>query len=359
MVVSDAGEDFVVSGKGYAANLEKAVSIPKPPAVPDPAGDLKPEEFHTPGQKTIAEVCAFDGLPDTSHIKSLVMVCDGKPVVALLRGDHNLSETKLGGVTGAGDVRAAHPEEIRKWMGADAGSLGPVGLPKEIRVITDEALRGRRNMVTGANKNDYHLKNVTPGKDFTAEYADLRQVAEGDTSALDGGPLQVRKTVEIGHIFKLGYKYSQAMGLRVLNESGEEVTPIMGSYGIGIERILSAAVELYHDKDGMVLPASIAPFTVVVTPVNFADEAQRNAATEIYKALKAAGLDALFDDRDERPGVKFKDSELIGIPWRVTVGKKLPQGIVEVVERKTKLVTDVPVLGVAAYLRAQYDAAMH
>jgi prolyl-tRNA synthetase len=350
MVVSDAGEDFVVSGKGYAANLEKAVSIPKPPSVPDPEGDLEPEEFHTPGKKSIAEVSEFDGMPDTSHIKSLVMVCDGKPVLALLRGDHSLSETKLGGITGAVEVRAAHPEELRQWLGADAGSLGPVGVAKAIRVITDEALKGRRNMVTGANKNDYHLKNVTPGKDFAAEYADIRQVAEGDTSAIDGGPLKVHKTVEIGHIFKLGYKYSDTMGLRVLDETGKEITPIMGSYGIGIERILSAAVELYHDKDGMVLPASIAPFAAVVTPVNIHDEGQKKAATDIYNALKSAGIDALLDDRDERPGVKFKDSDLIGIPWRITLGKKLPQGIVEVVERKTKLVTEVPVDAAAKFV---------
>jgi prolyl-tRNA synthetase len=341
MVVSDAGEDFVVRGKDYAANLEKAVSVPKPPAAPDPEGDLAPEEFHTPGKKTIAEVAEFDGAPDTSHIKSLVMVCDGNPALALLRGDHSLSESKLSSVTGASDVRPAHPEELRQWLGADAGSLGPVGV-KNMRVIADEALRGRRNMIAGANKNDYHLRNVTP----SGEFADIRLVAEGDTSVVDGGPLSIHKTVEIGHIFKLGYKYSKSMGLRVTTESGEEITPIMGSYGIGIERILCAAVELYNDKDGMVLPPAIAPFTVVVTPVNINNEDQRKAASDIYAALKAAGIDALFDDRDERPGVKFKDADLIGIPWRVTVGKKLPQGIVEVVNRKTKQSTDVPVANV-------------
>jgi prolyl-tRNA synthetase len=357
MVVSEAGEDYVVTGKGYAANLEKAVSVPKPPSAPDPEGDLAPEEFHTPGQKTIAGVSAFDGLPETSHIKSLVMVCGGKPVLVLLRGDHNLSEAKLSGATGAPDLRAARPEEIRQWFGADPGSLGPVNAPKNLRIITDEALRGRRNMIAGANKNDYHLRNVTPGRDYLTEFADLRQVAEGDTSVVDGGELKVQKTVEIGHIFKLGYKYSESMGLRVLNEAGEEVTPVMGSYGIGIERILSAAVELYHDKDGMALPPSIAPFSVVVTPVNVNDEAQRTAAGEIYSALKSAGLDALFDDRDERPGVKFKDSDLIGIPWRVTVGKKLPQGAVEVVDRRTRQVTDVPVADAAAFVRDRYNAA--
>ncbi|MCU1337247.1 MAG: Prolyl-tRNA synthetase, partial [Bryobacterales bacterium] len=342
MVVSDAGEDLVVRGANYAANLEKAVSVSKPPAAPDPEGDLTPEEFHTPSVKTIAEVAQFTGLPETSQMKSLVMVAGGNPVLALLRGDHQLSEAKLASVLEA-DVRAAHPEELRQWFGADAGSLGPIGVMKSVRILADEALRGRRNMIAGANKNDYHLRHVTPGEDFEAEFHDLRQAAEGDTSVVDGSPLTVHKTVEVGHIFKLGYKYSKSMGLHVTNESGEEIAPIMGSYGIGIERILSAAVELYHDADGIVLPPAIAPFTVVVTPVNIKDEAQRKAAEEIYVAFKKAGVDVLLDDRDERPGVKFKDADLIGIPYRITVGKKLPQGIVELVERRPKRSTDVPI----------------
>jgi prolyl-tRNA synthetase len=350
MVRSEAGEDFVVRGKGYSANLEKAESVPSAPKKADPEGDLEPEEFHTPEKKTIVEIAEFTGLPETSQMKSLVMIADGKPVLALLRGDHQLSETKIAGEVGAAEVRPAHPEEIRQWFGADAGSLGPVGV-KNMRILADDALKGRRNMIAGANKNDYHLRNVTPGEDFKAEFADLRQVAEGDTSIVDGGPLTIEKSVEIGHIFKLGYKYSKSMNLHISAESGEEVMPIMGCYGIGIERILSAAVELYYDKDGMVLPASIAPFTVVVTPVNFADEAQRKAAEEIYAGAKAAGLDALLDDRDERPGVKFKDADLIGIPYRITVGKKLPQGLVEVVERRTKKSTDVPVAEVAQFVR--------
>jgi prolyl-tRNA synthetase len=360
MVVSDAGEDFVVRGGSYAANLEKAISVPKPPTASDPEGDLEPEAFHTPNVKTIAEVAHFTGLPETSQMKSLVMVASesgkAKPVLALLRGDHQLSEAKLAGVLDATDVRAAHPEELRQWFGADAGSLGPVGV-KNVRILIDEALRGRRNMIAGANKNDYHLRNVTPGEDFAAEFPefyDLRQAAEGDTSAVDGSPLTVHKTVEIGHIFKLGYKYSKSMGLHVTNESGEETAPIMGSYGIGIERILSAAVELYHDADGIALPPAIAPFTVVVTPVNIKDDAQRNAAEEIYEACKAAGFDTLLDDRDERPGVKFKDADLIGIPYRITVGKKLPQGIVELVERRPKRSTDVPVANVVQAVREKW-----
>jgi prolyl-tRNA synthetase len=284
-------------------------------------------------------------------MKSLVMMADGKMVLVMVRGDHHLSETKFASVTGATDIRPAHPEEIRDQFGADPGSLGPIGV--KLKILADEALRGRRNMIAGANKNDHHLRNVTPGEDFACEYHDLRQASEGDPSIVDGAPLTVHKTVEIGHIFKLGYKYSESMGLRVLDEAGKEVTPIMGSYGIGIERILCAAVELFHDKDGIVMPASIAPFTLVVTPINFADAAQNKAATEIYNAAKALGIDVLLDDRDERPGVKFKDADLIGIPYRINVGKKVAQGSVEVVDRRTKQSTDVAVAEAASFVQAR------
>jgi prolyl-tRNA synthetase len=354
MVASDAGEDFVVTcaGCGYSANLEKAVSQPSAPARPDPEGDLQPEPFHTPGRKTIAEVAEFTQLPETSQMKSLVLVADGEPVLVMLRGDHQLSETKFGAVAGDMEFRQAHPEEIRKCFGADAGSLGPVGI-KNIAILADQALAGRRNMIAGANRNDYHLRNVTLGEDFQAELHDLRQVAAGDLCTRCGGPLEVHKTIEIGHIFKLGYKYSDSMGLRVLNADGKEVTPIMGSYGIGIERILSAAIELYNDKDGMILPPAIAPFAVVVTPANNSDAAQMTAARQIYEDCLALGLDALLDDRDERPGVKFKDADLIGIPFRVTVGKKLATGQVELVERKGKMTTDVAVTDAAKSVAAR------
>ena len=352
MVASDAGEDLVAicKGCGYSANLEKAASTPAAPGKEDPAGDLAPEEFHTPGRKTIAEVAEFTGLPETSQMKSLVLVADGKPVLVMLRGDHQLSETKAGAILNDPEFRPAHPEEIREWFGAEAGSLGPVGV-KDMAIYADQALVGRRNMIAGANKNDYHLRNVTMGEDFQAEVHDLRQVAAGDLCARCGAQLEIRKCVEIGHIFKLGYKYSESMGLRVLNADGKEITPIMGSYGIGIERILAAAIELYHDKDGMILPASIAPFTVVITPANNGDAAQMEAARTIYAKCLALGLDALLDDRDERPGVKFKDADLIGVPFRVVVGKKLGNGMVELVQRKTRKATDVPVEEAAAAVR--------
>ncbi len=352
MVASDAGEDLVTICKvcGYSANLEKAASVPAEPIVADPEGDLAPEPFHTPGRKTIADVARFTGLPETSQMKSLVLVADGKPVLVMLRGDHQLSETKFAAIAGDPEFRPAVPAEIREWFGAEAGSLGPVGV-KNMQILADRALLGRRNMIAGANRDDYHLRHVTMGEDFEAEVHDLRQVAAGDRCTQCGGTLDVRKTVEIGHIFKLGYKYSESMGLRVLNADGKEITPIMGSYGIGIERILAAAIELYHDKDGMILPPSIAPFDVVVTPANISDPAQAEAAEMLHGECIALGLDTLLDDRDERPGVKFKDADLIGVPFRITIGKKLAGGLVELVDRKTKQPVDVPLAEVAAAVR--------
>lgn len=358
MVATEAGEDWVAHcpNCGYAANIEKAVSVPKPPALADPEGDLAPEPFHTPGRKTIAEVAEFTGLPETAQMKSLVLVAGSQPVLALVRGDHQMSEAKFAAALGTTQFRPAYAEEIREWFGAEAGSLGPVGVTR-LRIVADEALRGRRNMIAGANRNDYHLRHVTPGEDFTPEYFELRQVAEGDACRNCGAALALVKTVELGHIFKLGYRYSRSMGLHVTNEAGEEVPPIMGSYGIGIERILSAAIELYHDEDGPALPASIAPFTVIVTPVNGSDAAQHETAERLYRACLALGLDALLDDRDERPGVKFKDADLIGSPWRVVVGKKLAQGLVEVVERRSRQKRDMAIGEVPAFLAGQIGAA--
>ncbi len=296
---SDSGDEVLVRGTNYAALAAKAVSVAQPPTVPDPQGELQPEEFHTPGVKTIAQIAEFTGLPATSQIKSLVMVQDGQPLLILLRGDHQLSPAKLPG------ARQAEAEEIRNWFGADPGSLGPVGA-RGVKIIADEALRGRRNMIAGANRTDYHLRNVTPGEDFAAEFADLRQVAAGDTSITDGGPLHFSKVTLLD-------------------------TP---------ERILSAAAEQNHDADGLMLPAAIAPFTVVITPVH---PERLAAAREIYQRLLSAGHDALLDDRDARPGVKFKDADLIGFPYRINVGKKLAEGLVEVVERRSRKSTDVPV----------------
>ena len=354
MVATEAGEDLVAicKGCGYSANLEKAAAVPSAPLAADPEGDLTPEEFHTPGRKTIAEVAEFTGLPETSQMKSLVLVADGKPVLVMLRGDHQLNEAKFGAISGDPEFRPARPDEIREWFGAEAGSLGPAGV-KNMTILADQALSGRRNMIAGANRDDQHLRNVTLGEDFQAEIQDLRLVAAGDLCTTCGDTLDIRKTVEIGHIFKLGYKYSDSMGLRVLNADGKEVTPIMGSYGIGIERILCAAIELFHDKDGMILPAAVAPFQVVITPANNSDATQREAALNVYRSCLALGIDALLDDRDERPGVKFKDADLIGVPFRIVIGKKLAAGLVELVERKTRQSLDVALADVAAAVKSR------
>jgi prolyl-tRNA synthetase len=350
MVLSEAGEDQAAqcSGCGYSANLEKAVS--RVAAVAD-AGDpdALPEPFHTPSQKTIAEVSAFDGRPAGDHIKSLVYMSRQQPVMVLLRGDHELSETKLARCLDDSQARPAHPEEVQLTAGAAPGSVGPVGFRG--RLLIDYALEARRGLIAGANRDHYHLRNVTPGRDFTGELADLRVVQSGDLCCSCGAPLRVSKAIEIGHIFKLGYKYAESMGAKVLDASGREVTLIMGSYGIGMERILTAAIEQNHDADGMALPVSIAPFQVVVTPVNNSDAGIMAVAEEIYGACLQAGIEALFDDRDERAGVKFKDADLIGVPFRINIGRKAAAGMVEVVRRSPRETTDVRIGHTVAYLR--------
>jgi prolyl-tRNA synthetase len=353
MAPSEAGEDFVAVCPlcHYAANLEKAIARPVPPSMEDPEITAAPEPFHTPGRKTIAEVAEFTGLPATSQMKSLAMVADGTTVLALLRGDHQLSETKFAESVGAREVRQATYAEIVEAFGAEPGSLGPVGVTG-LRIVADIALETRRNMIAGANRNDYHLRNVTPGIDFQPAYADVRQAMTGDPCAVCGGRLEVKKAIEAGHIFKLGYKYSESMGLRVQSATGEDITPIMGSYGIGIERILCCAIEQHHDANGMILPSSIAPYDVVITPVNNTDAALREAAQRIEGECAALGIDVLYDDRDERPGVKFKDADLIGVPFRITIGgKKLALGMVEIYERRTASSRDVPVEQAASELK--------
>ncbi|MBV9434752.1 MAG: proline--tRNA ligase, partial [Acidobacteria bacterium] len=284
------------------------------------------------------------------------------PIAIFVRGDHMLNEAKVLAVTGAREIRPMHAEEIQSTFKGPAGYLGPVGLDMEgfnaggvdgmKLVFVDKALEGRKNLVAGANKEDYHLRNVTPGRDFAVkQYADLRNVEAGEGCPNCGTPMTVAKAVEIGHIFKLGYKYSESMGARVLDQSGKEVAPIMGSYGIGIERILTSAIEQSNDADGFWLPRSIAPFDVVVTATNMSDAAIRNASEEISAKLSEAGFDVLLDDRDDRAGVKFKDADLVGIPYRVNVGKKVSEGKVELVERSTRKSVDATMAEIAEKLR--------
>jgi prolyl-tRNA synthetase len=325
------------------------------PPVEDLSGDATPEPFPTPGLKTIDDLVKFTGENANRLIKTLVYVVDGKPIVILVRGDHSLSETKLASVLGTDVFRPATPEEALALHGAHLGSLGPVGL-KGVRILADRALEGRKNMIAGANRDDTHLRNVTPGRDFTPEYHDLRAIAAGDLCLRCGKPLRISIAVELGHIFKLGRRYSLSMHANVLDENGREVPLVMGSYGIGVERILSAAVEQNHDKDGMFLPRSIAPFEVVLTAANMDDERLRSAAEKLYEEMRSHSIDVLFDDRNERPGVKFKDADLIGVPLRVTLGKrKMEHGLAEVFQRSTKQIQDVKLDSVVSVLLERHS----
>jgi prolyl-tRNA synthetase len=354
MVPTDAGEDSIAlcDGCGYAANLEKAEAQVVP--VEDLPGDAAPDPFATPGQKTIEDLVKFTGERAARMMKTLDYLVGSQPVVILLRGDHQLSESKLTTVLGTTVFRPATPEEALKLHGANLGSLGPVGL-QGVRILADAALAGRKNMITGANRDGFHLCRVTPGRDFTAEFHDLHAVANGDPCLRCGKPLRISVAVELGHVFKLGRRYSEAMHAVVLDADGKEVTLVMGSYGIGVERILSAAVEQNHDKDGFCLPRSIAPFDVILTAANMDDSELRAAAEKLYEQLLAQGIDVLFDDRNERPGVKFKDADLIGVPLRITVGKrKLAEGAAEILERSTKQIRDVKLDSVVGTLKEDY-----
>jgi len=347
MVSSETGPDILVRGHNYAAHIDDAVAIARTPGAPDLEGDLQPEEFSTPNVKTIAEIAAFTALPETSQIKSLVFVADGMPVMALLRGDHQLCEAKLAAVLDAAELRIAKRAEMRDWFGTDAGSLGPVGV-RGVPIFADEALRGRRNMICGANKNDFHFRSVTPGEDFEAHFGDLRQVEPGDRCITDGGPLTFEKASEIAYVSDMP---SKNFDLHVTDEYGHDVTPLIGSHLLQLERLLLAIAQQNYDKDGLILPSAIAPFAAIVTPVFYADASQRDAAARICADAEIAGVDVLLDDRDERPAVKFKDADLTGIPYRINIGKKLAQGFVEVVERRSKQVSDVSLANCIQHLK--------
>ena len=375
MVMTDAGEDVVVScpNCGYAANLEKATSKLAP--VADLPGSGSTEEVHTPGMKTIEDVSKFLGISPTQNMKTLVYVAEEQEsagrgakkerrpqmVVVFLRGDHMLNEAKFEAVlqkfTGRSKFRPAHEEEIKLFFGADPGFLGPLNLPQvwmenPAVVLADEAIKGRTNLIGGANKNDYHVKGLGPGKNFqVTDFVDVRSVAAGEGCPQCGSALVVGKAMEIGHIFKLGYKYSKSMGASVLDKDGKEVTPIMGSYGIGIERILTGAIEQNNDQDGFWLPRSIAPFDVVVTPTNVKESALLETAEKLGLQLENAGFSVLLDDRDERPGVKFKDADLVGIPYRINVGKKVTEGKVELVTRSTRATLDANIPAIETQFR--------
>ncbi|MBB5055576.1 prolyl-tRNA synthetase [Granulicella aggregans] len=402
MVYTEAGEDLIASSaSGYAANLEKAVSVLSPVEDLAPTGDGLPELVHTPGKGAIADICQFLGMLPSQDIKCVAFMgtvaaptadTPLRPVVAFLRGDHQVNETKLCAIAGVAELRPMLPAELELHIGGPAGFLGPVGIAevmtqgslnglnsgKELAklkgvsrettseglktiVIMDLGLQGRSNLVAGANKLDYHFRNVTPSRDFTVTAtADIRNVLEGELDPIGNQPLRLGKAVEIGHIFKLGRKYTQSMGATVLNKDGKEVTPIMGSYGIGIERILTAAIETSAAKfasnpeskqEGYALPSAIAPFEVVVTITNIKEADLLAAGESIANDLAAAGFDVLLDDRDERAGVKFKDAEMIGIPYRINIGKKLSEGKVELVDRLLNQTHDVALADIVSTLQ--------
>jgi prolyl-tRNA synthetase len=399
MVYTDAGEDLIVSCPKchYAANLEKATSRLDP--VRDFEGDNKYEPVYTPGKAAIADVAEFLKISPEQDIKTVAYMGQlqysldevrEKPIIAFLRGDHQVNETKLSASAKADALRPMRPEELDRYFGGPAGFLGPLGLvvlppealrvsagyydqkdlraakeahpsldpiidnPRAVTVVLDKALENRKNLVAGANMLDHHFRNVTPGRDFTwTAAADIRNAVEGEGCPVCGSPLKIGKAVEVGHIFKLGSRYTESMGARVLDPNGKEVTPIMGCYGIGIERILTAAIEQSNDANGFWLPRSIAPFEVVVTITNVSDDALLQAGERIAEDLEAAGFDVLLDDREERAGVKFKDADLIGIPYRINVGKKVAEGKVEISTRATSSSQDVAISEAVAVLQAQ------
>jgi prolyl-tRNA synthetase family II len=345
MAPCEAGEDDIVRcpNGDYAANVEKATSPAAP--VQDPAEVPAVERFATPGVQTIADLEAPPyGVPGERQVKTLTYVLDGRLTLVLLRGDHVLVEQKLVDQTGTAAIRPAHPDEVRAALGASPGSLGAVGVT-DLPVIADAALRGRRDLVTGANVDGFHLRHVDVERDLgVTSWADLRRVGEGDPCPRCGQPLELLRAIEIGHIFKLGRKFSVALGASVLDDQGKARTPIMGSYGIGVERAMATIVEVHHDEAGIVWPFQVAPFELAVVPLARGDGRAAEVAEHLYDELAAAGVEVLIDDRPDHPGAKLTDVELVGIPYRLVVGPRgLAEGVVELTTRRSGETVRIPV----------------
>jgi prolyl-tRNA synthetase len=341
MVPAETGENEVLYSESghYSANVEKATSTGPLTPTPRESTGAAPEKFATPGVVTIEALAAPPhGVPAHAQIKTLVYVVDDQPVLVLVRGDDFLNEAKLGGVLGTPVFRAASAEEVVSWTGARPGSLGAVTTTRirpELRVLADHELRGASGMTTGANEDGFHLRHVDLDRDVRVDlWADLRTVQPGELDLARSGPLKMRRSIEVGHVFKLGTKYSVALGSSFLGADGQRRPTVMGCYGIGVTRTLQAIIEQSHDKDGVIWPMSVAPYQVLITPLGGPDSPAARAATELYSKLHCAGIEVLLDDRDERPGVKFKDADLIGIPLRVSIGdKSLVKGEVELKPR--------------------------
>ncbi|MDT2814444.1 proline--tRNA ligase [Vagococcus carniphilus] len=336
MAVSEIGEDTIVysDSSDYSANLEMATSLYTAKKSHEPL--LEVEKIETPNVGTIQELCDFLDIDATKTIKSLFYIADDEPVMVLVRGDHELNDIKLKNFLNADFLEPATEEDSAKYLGADFGSLGPVGLSEKVRLLADRHVEDVTNSGVGANETGYHYINVTPGRDFEPEtYQDFILVKEGEPSPDGQGSLKFAKGIELGHIFKLGTFYSEKMDANVLDENGREIPVQMGSYGIGVSRLLAAIAEQNSDENGINWPKGIAPFDVHIIPINPKDETQWNLAIDIEKEMESHGLDCLLDDRKERPGVKFKDADLVGAPFRITVGKKAEEGIVEVKIKRT------------------------
>ncbi|ABO66485.1 MULTISPECIES: proline--tRNA ligase [Geobacillus] len=344
MVLSDIGEDTIAysDASDYAANIEMAPVVTTYEKSSEPLVELK--KVATPEQKTIAEVASYLQVAPERCIKSLLFNVDGRYVLVLVRGDHEANDVKVKNVLDATVVELATPEETERVMNCPVGSLGPIGVSEEVTIIADHAVAAIVNGVCGANEEGYHYTGVNPDRDFAvSQYADLRFVQEGDPSPDGNGTIRFARGIEVGHVFKLGTKYSEAMNAVYLDENGRTQTMIMGCYGIGVSRLVAAIAEQFADENGLVWPVSVAPFHVHLLTANAKSDEQRMLAEEWYEKLGQAGFDVLYDDRPERAGVKFADSDLIGIPLRVTVGKRASEGVVEVKVRKTGETFDVPV----------------
>ena len=336
MAIAPIGEDTVVYSdeSDYAANLEMAQNKRTMPKSHETLGEL--QKVATPGAKTIDEVAEFLGSSADREIKTLLFIADEKPVVVLMHGNDEVNEVKLKNYLSCDFLRPAEEDEARKYLGAGFGSLGPVGVSEEIEILADLDVENMANASVGANEDGFHYLNANLGRDFSVtHFADLRTVQEGEISPDGKGHLKFTRGIEIGHIFKLGTRYSKDLDAVVLDENGRQLPIIMGCYGIGVSRLLSAIVEQHSDENGIVWPRSIAPFDVHVIPVNVKKDEQVELSERVTELLENAGYKVLVDDRKERPGVKFADSDLIGIPARITVGKKAAEGIVEIKLRRT------------------------
>ncbi len=363
MVLADSGEDAIVSCSAceYAANVEKAEA--RLAAAPAGTGLQPLEKVATPNMKTIADVAGFLGLPEQETIKTLVYTDgEGQAAMALVRGDHELNEIKLKNALGWIEIQMASEEEILRITGSPVGFLGPIGLKAQVPVLADLTIEGMVNSVIGANEKDLHFTGANPGRDFSVtRYADIRTVTAGDQCPrCADGLLEVWRGIEVGHVFKLGVKYSKALSATYLDADGKEQVIFMGCYGIGIGRTVAACIEQNHDANGIIFPIPIAPFHCIVTSVNPKEDTVRSAAEDIYEQLLTAGVEVLLDDRDERPGVKFKDADLVGIPLRIVVGSKnLVDGKVELKERRSGTVELLSIEDAVAKVRTAVAAALH